>query len=381
MCPWNDSGRTANPGNAWNFGSSQMTDNSSSDRGVPLVTQSDIALEAGVSATTVSKVLNARPDVSEKTRRRVEALLREHGYLLDSRARRRGTKAIELHYYNNLKSQSSIEIIPSVERVAREAGFSLVVTESASRHGLGQTWVDGVVQRRPAGVLLAFSELKAVETQRLWSRGIGVVVIDPTGEATPDLPSIGSTNWAGGFAAAQHLLDLGHRRIGMITGPADMLCSVQRVDGYRAALERHGLPFDEELLYYGNFQVEGGVDGGRRLLTLPHPPTAIFAGSDLHALGVYQVAHALGRQIPDDLSVVGYDDVQVARWAGPPLTTVRQPLDEMAAAATRLLLDVIEHPDTRRDYRVELATSLIVRGSTAAPRRHADQGTADVMSA
>jgi DNA-binding LacI/PurR family transcriptional regulator len=187
------------------------------------------------------------------------------------------------------------------------------------------------------------------------------VIVDPAGEPAADVPSVGATNWNGGVVATRHLLELGHRRIGMIGGPRGMLCSRARVDGYRAALETAGLPFIPEIVRWGDFHVEAGYMQGRGLLTMRKRPTAIFAGSDLQAFGVYEAARQLGIRVPEDLSVVGFDDLPMTRWVGPPLTTIRQPLSEMAATAARLVLG------QSSDRRVELATSLVVRQSTQAP--------------
>ena len=183
-----------------------------------------------------------------------------------------------------------------------------------------------------------------------------------------DVPAIGATNWAGGLAATEHLLSLGHRRIGAIAGPGDYLCSRARTDGYRSALERAGIKFNPTLVRHGDFQHEAGFVCGGELLGLPEPPTAIFAGSDQQAFGLYEAARQRGLRIPQDLSVVGFDDLPVSRWVPPPLTTVRQPLDEMGRAAAQMLGDLIEGRPLRSS-RVELSTELIIRESTAAPTR------------
>jgi LacI family transcriptional regulator len=188
-------------------------------------------------------------------------------------------------------------------------------------------------------------------------------VVDPVNLPDPDVPSVGATNWAGGMAATDHLLGLGHRRIGAVTGPADYLCSRARIDGYRSALERAGAQFDEALVRQGDFQHEGGFIRGGELLDLPEPPTAIFAGSDQQALGVYEAARQRGLRIPQDLSVVGFDDLPAARWVSPPLTTVGQPLADMGRVAAEMLGDLIDSVPLR-SQRVELATELIVREST-----------------
>jgi DNA-binding LacI/PurR family transcriptional regulator len=196
--------------------------------------------------------------------------------------------------------------------------------------------------------------------------GIPCVVIDPVDLPDPDVPSVGATNWGGGLAATRHLLELGHRRIAVIGGPASLLCSRARIDGYRAALESAGLPYDPELVRDGTFHHAGGYEAGGALLALPEPPTAIFAGSDEQAFGVVEAARVAGLAVPRDLSVVGFDDLPISRWAAPPLTTVRQPLAEMGRVAAQMLQALIDGRPLETGH-VELATSLVVRASTAAP--------------
>jgi LacI family xylobiose transport system transcriptional regulator len=310
--------------------------------------------------STVSKVLYGRNGVSDATRTRVEDLLHSHGY--NRRGGAQTAPLVEL-VFSELDAAWSIEIIRGVERVARENGMSVVLTESGDRHSPGPEWIDGVMQRRPSGVILVFSDLSADHKKQLRTRNIPFVVVDPAGDPAPDVPSIGSANWSGGVLATRHLIDMGHRDIAMITGPDDMMCSRARLSGYRSALEAAGIPIRPELIVSGQFHREDGVERGGELLSLPNPPTAIFAGSDLQALGVYEAARAKGLTIPGDLSVVGYDDLQIAEWVGPPLTTVRQPLTEMAEQATRLVLRMNES-DPELSVRIDLATSLIVRSST-----------------
>jgi DNA-binding LacI/PurR family transcriptional regulator len=202
------------------------------------------------------------------------------------------------------------------------------------------------------------------ELRQVREESIPLVVVDPANMPDPDVPSVGATNWAGGIAATDHLLSLGHTRIGAISGPPDYLCSRARVDGYRSALERAGARFDENLVRHGDFMHEGGFLCGSELLALDEPPTAIFAGSDQQALGVYEAARQRGLRIPQDLSVVGFDDLPAARWVSPPLTTIRQPLADMGRVAAEMLGDLIEGVPLR-SQRVELSTELIVRESTA----------------
>ena len=328
-------------------------------------TLAEIAREAGVSTPTVSKVLNGRADVAPATRERIEALLRRHGY----RRRRSATQATPLLelVFHELESAWAMEVIRGVENVVREEGLSVVLSESSGRLSLGQTWMEGVLARRPMGVVLVLSGLDHDQQEQLASRDIPFVVMDPAGDPGQDVPAVGATNWHGGLAATRHLLELGHQRIGVIAGPARMMCSRARIDGYRAALETAGIEYDPGLVREGDFHHEAGHVAGLELLRLPDRPTAVFTGNDLQALGLYEAAREIGLRIPEDLSVVGFDDLPLARWVGPPLTTVRQPLTEMAEVATRMVLDLArgKRPST---LRVDLATSLVERSSTMPPR-------------
>ena len=317
-----------------------------------------------MSAPTVSKVLNGRADVSADTRARVEALIRKHGYQRRGSARGNPSPMLDL-VFHELDSAWAVEVIKGVARVAREEGLTVVLSESAGSNTPGQSWVDGVFARRPMGAILVLSNLSVAQHTQLRTRGIPFVVVDPAGDPGEGVPSIGSANWNGGLVATRHLIDLGHRRIGVISGPPSVLCSRARLDGYRAALDTAGLAIDPALVRVGDFHVEGGYEQGLTLLRMADRPTAIFAGSDLQALGLYGAARELGVRIPDDLSVVGYDDLPVARWVGPPLTTVRQPLTEMAEAAARLVVS-ISRGEEPTNLRLDLATSLVLRQSTAA---------------
>src|SRR5579862_5384772 len=324
-----------------------------------------IAVEAGVSLPTVSKVVNGRPDVAPSTRARVEQLLDQHQYPRNGQRAQRRSGLIDL-VFNGLDSPWAVEILRGVEDWGAEHSTAIAV--SSVRHGDARpaSWTSAIASHHSDGVILVTTTLTTAQVGQLRGAGIPLVVIDPANTPPPDIPSVGATNWAGGMAATEHLLSLGHRRIGAITGPADYLCSRARVDGYRSALERAGVEFDQALVRHGDFQHEGGFARGGELLDLAERPTAIFAGSDQQALGVYEAARQRGLRIPQDLSVVGFDDLPVARWVPPPLTTVRQPLAEMGRAAAQMLGDLIEGTPLRLS-RVELSTELIVRESTAAP--------------
>jgi len=326
------------------------------------VTLEEIAREAAVSLATASKVLNDKPGVSSITRERVTDVLQKYGYT------KRGTAqtyapTIEL-VFGALDGAWPIELIRGAVQVASENGFGVVITESGHEHAAAPEWIGPVLQRQPAGVILVASNLAVDAKYQLRSRNIPFVIVDPAGDPADDVPSVGSTNWAGGVQATRHLIELGHTRIGVIAGPESLLATRARIAGFRSAMDEAGLPVDEELVLRRAFDDEESTGAGLFLLSLPNRPTAIFATSDVKALATYEAARALGLGIPNDLSIIGYDDLQFARWAGPPLTTIRQPLYEMAQSAVRLVIAL--RAESSQPGRVELATSLVLRSSTQA---------------
>ncbi|MDX6392332.1 MAG: hypothetical protein QOJ73_3395 [Streptosporangiaceae bacterium] len=328
------------------------------------LTVAGIARLAGVSAPTVSRVINGQAGVALTTRQRVESVIREHGY---RRAANGGPVAILELVFHALESLWAIEIIRGVEQVARRHELAVVLTEMEGRLTPGKAWTEQVLARRPTGVIAVFSELTVAQQSQFAARAIPLVVLDPTGEPLHETPSVGATNWNGGLAATRHLLDLGHRRIAMVCGPVEWPCCRARLDGYRAAMDAARVPVGPDLVRISTLYVEGGLRDGLELLQRPDPPTAIFAANDLQALGIYEAARQLGVRIPQDLSVVGFDDLSFTQWSGPPMTTVRQPLVQMGAAAADLVLGLASgrQPDSNR---IELATTLIIRQSTAPPR-------------
>ncbi|CAL9392540.1 LacI family DNA-binding transcriptional regulator [Streptomyces griseomycini] len=329
------------------------------------VTIAEIARQAGVSVPTVSRVVNGRSDVSPRTRARVEDLLRRHGYRKRSTASPSRAALIDL-VFNDLGSPWAVEIVRGVEEAAHGAGVGTVVSAIRGRSGAAREWMRDLRARASDGVILVTSALEPVLHEKLRILGVPFVVVDPAGSPTLDVPTIGAANWSGGLAATGHLLALGHRRIGLIAGPPRLLCSRARLDGYRAALEGSGIAVDASLIVPGDFRPESGFAGCNALLDLPEPPTAVFAASDQMALGAIEALRRRGLRVPEDMSVVGFDDLPEVRWSAPPLTTVRQPLADMGKLAVRTVLRLTrgEQPDTPR---VELGTDLVVRASTAVP--------------
>ncbi|WP_327011326.1 LacI family DNA-binding transcriptional regulator [Dactylosporangium sp. NBC_01737] len=336
-------------------------------------TMSQIAAEAGVSVPTVSKVLNGRRDVAPATRERVEELLRRRSYLPRRTLPARTVGLIDVVFVD-LGSPWAMRILAGVEEVAHRAGTGVVVSavHGRSRTEPDRRWLENLAARRSDGVLLVLSELSAEQRTRLAEHGIPVVVVDPAGQPDPSMPSVGATNWTGALRATEHLIGLGHRRIAVIGGPGDVLCSLARIDGYRAAMHAAGLDVPAGYERTGDFTSPTGYRETLALLDLPQPPTAVFACADEMARGAYEALYERGLRVPDDISIVGFDDLDQARWSIPPLTTVRQPLTEMAGTATRMLLSLIAG-ETLDSPRLELATPLVVRASTAPPGNIADR--------
>jgi DNA-binding LacI/PurR family transcriptional regulator len=329
------------------------------------LTIAQLAMLAGVSTATVSKVVNGRSDVAAATREQIEGLIQVRGY----RRQRRPSKSAALIdvLFHDLRGLYAVEILGGIQEVAREHRLGVVVSEMGGRHVPGRDWVEEVLARRPIGVVSVFSGLTTEQSDRLYSRDIPLVLLDPTGDPDPDVPSAGASNWNGGLAAARHLAGLGHRRVAVITGPDHMEAARARLDGFRSGLDLAGAPLDPALERHGDFRIETGLELALELLRLKAPPTAIFACNDGTAVGVYHAAAKLGLRIPEDLSVVGFDDLPKAKWTVPPLTTVRQPLRAMGNAAARMTVSLAAG-ETLPRQRVELATELVVRESTAPPR-------------
>ncbi|MEV8435751.1 substrate-binding domain-containing protein [Actinosynnema sp. NPDC051121] len=329
------------------------------------LTVAAVARLAGVSAPTVSKVLNGRPGVAAATRRRVEAALREHGYRRPEAVVR--APNVEVVFFG-MQSYLAVEVMHGVERVAGGHRLAVGFTDAVRQSATGRSWAHDLLSRRPYGVVAVHLGFATEQLGLLATSGIPLVALDPTGEPEHAVPSVGATNWSGGIAAARHVLSLGHRRVAVIAGPAERMCARARLGGIRAAMDEHGVPLDERLVRIGQwFAFEEGFTHARELLRLPDPPTAVLCGNDLQALGVYEAARQAGLRIPEDLSVVGFDDIPAVRWCGPPLTTVRQPMVEMGAAAAELVL-TLAAGRVPTQPRVELPTTLIVRDSTAPPR-------------
>ncbi|WP_022868949.1 LacI family DNA-binding transcriptional regulator [Schaalia vaccimaxillae] len=338
-------------------------------------TLDDIAAAAQVSKATVSKALNGRRDIAYSTRTRILNICEELGYRHTSNTAQQ-QRSIAL-VSDNLATTYSLEVLKGATNAAMRANINLNLSHLAyaaidkpQAEPLTPKWALGQQQNGCIGVitLTTATTLGLVETLR--NARLAHVSIDPATPPPTGSASIGATNWNGGVEATQHLIELGHKRIGFICGPSDSVPSRERFEGYRSALRMHHLHFDPDLVDGDNFTYENGHAVAQRLLRLPTAkrPTAIFASNDMGALGVYEAARELGLRIPEDLSVVGFDDTNLAHWATPRLTTVHQPLHDMGARAVETLIAINNGNLRTHGAPIQLSTALIIRNSTAAPR-------------
>ncbi|MFE2425908.1 substrate-binding domain-containing protein [Streptomyces sp. NPDC059373] len=323
-----------------------------------------IASEAGVSLSTVSKVVHRRRDVGAATRAWVEELLARHGYIRPWERDPAMPRQI-IAVFRDLSGPYTLEVVRGIVDAAGELGVD-VITGTTSRRSISQ-WLEECVALGAAGLIIVISMLAEEDQRRIVEQRLPVVLIDPLSAPTLDIPSIGVTNWNGARDAVQHLLGLGHTRIGMVAGRSHSLTGAARLHGYRAALEEAGIPYDPAIVRSTDFDFDEALVACLHILRSPQAPTAVFAASDAQALGVLEAARRQGLGVPDDLAVMSFDDTLVAAMACPPLSAVRQPFEELGHEATRVLMQVAEGRPPA-STRIELATKLVLRTSTSVPR-------------
>lgn len=326
------------------------------------VTIRDVARVAGVSVSTVSRVLNEKDDVAADTVARVQAVIQELAYTSSLAARSlrsRRTNVIGL-IVPDIGDSFSIQVMKGVNRAIARADYDLIAYTSGStakpssaEHEqyyvslLNGSLTDGVVIVTPGTTS--------------FSTAGPVVAVDPNKQG-PGCTSVIATNHAGAVTAMEYLLGLGHRRIGFIGGRPDLQSAEQRLQGYKDALGAHGIAPDSVLITVGDFTTATARLCARRLLQAAERPTAIFAANDQSAIGAVEAAREMGLQVPQDLSVVGFDNIPEAAYFNPALTTVDQFIDRMGQAATEILIDLIKGRAID-STRCEVATQLVVRDS------------------
>jgi LacI family transcriptional regulator len=330
----------------------------------------DIARLAGVSIATVSRVLNDRPDVADETRDAVLEVVRRLGFSTNRSARalsagRTGLVGVTLPIVH---AQYFSFILSGASEALYEQDMRAILCPTLHQYEREVTLLDRLMHGTTDGSILLLPEEGSEELKALQAQNYPFVVVDPRVQLDEGIPSVSAAHAQGAKRATEHLLRLGHRRIAAVTGPSGWMSTEERRNGYHAALAAAGLMPDPSLEVTSNWTISGGFEAALALLERPDPPTAIFAFNDNLAIGVMRLARARGLRIPEDLSLVGFDDTEEANIVTPALTTVRQPLAEMGRMAVSLLVRLLDRQRVEA-LRVELATRLVVRESTAPPAR------------
>lgn len=332
------------------------------------ITIVDVADEAGVSYATVSRVINNKDHVSPEKRERVLRAMAQLGYVANMQARSLagGSSHVVGLLVNYLSSEYAVEIIRGIDATLQANQYDLLLYSAHTHKTRESTYVTKLTRHLADGLLLILPQHAQTYLDALRLRNFPYVLIDYLSNRE-GAPSVATTNFQGAYDAVDYLLQLGHRRIGLITGALETGCAQERLAGYKAALKAHGIPEEPELISEGHFLQPQGYQCTQELLALAEPPTAIFASNDMMAFGVMEAAREKGLRLPEELSIIGFDDIPQARQVHPQLTTVHQPLEEMGQRAAHLLLQYIAHPTAELE-RIELPTRLIIRESCQAPR-------------
>lgn len=322
----------------------------------------DIAERAGVSPSTVSRALNDHPRISRRTRERIRRLAKEMGYSPSAIARslvakRTFTIGLVISF---ISDPFLAQVVRGVEEAAIDNGYSVFLCSSYGDPTREMAVVETFRERRADGIIVTTSRVDSLYAPLLDKFKIPIVLINCREYAY----SVSTDNLHGGQLATEHLLELGHTRIGYISSEEGGRTNLDRLEGYKMALRRYGIAFDQSLVSAGDGKVEGGKEGMKRLLALPCPPTAVFCYNDMTAIGAAAALREAGLRVPEDMSLVGFDDIDLAPYLNPPLTTVRQPRYELGRSAMEMLLALLAGEAVTN---VLLQGELIVRESSRPP--------------
>lgn len=331
---------------------------------VVAATMKDVALKANVSTATVSRALMNPDKVSQATRNRVEQAALEVGYLPQSLGRnmKRNESRTILVIVPDICDPFFSEVIRGIEVTAAEHGYLVLIGDCAHQNQKEKTFIDLIITKQIDGMVLLSSRLPfdaSVEEQR----NLPPMVMSNEFAPELELPTVHIDNLTAAFNAVNYLHELGHQRIGCIAGPEDMPLCHYRLQGYVQALRRSGITVDPHYIARGNFTFEAGANALEQLLAQPVPPTAVFCHSDVMALGALSLAKRRGLKVPDDLSIVGFDNIALSELCDPPLTTVSQPRFDIGREGMLLLLEQMQGHNVNSGSRL-LDCELIVRGST-----------------
>ncbi len=332
-----------------------------------LVTLESLAAQAGVSTATASRALAGNPRLSTQTRERIVALAREMGYeprakLAGAARRRQGVIGLVVA---GLKNSFSTYLLEHMHDECAAAGYNVVlIVDSLEDHDDRLT---ALVQEKLDGLILTTANIGSPIVERLQANGIPFV-LSVRNSDHPGVDVVEIDNAIAGEAAALHLHTLGHRRIGFLMGPQNTSTSRDRFSGSSRLLASVGTPILSELVLWGSYSHESGYSGLLTMMQRPEPPTALICGNDVVAIGALEAAHKHRIAVPGDLSLVGFDDIPLAGWHVVQLTTIRQPIQEIARVSVRCLIDRIEKRDRRPARREILPAHLVTRATTAPPR-------------
>lgn len=338
------------------------------DKRSPIPTIYDVAHEAGVSYSTVSRTLTGFEFVKPSTREKVLRAAEKLGYVPNQQARSLagGRSNLIGVLVPGLGNSYIGEILRGVDEALAESDYNLILYTTHRHNSKESHYAATIMNSGVDGLLLVVPLISTSYLDTLHDQNFPYVVIDQL-DKSPKGSFVSATNWQGAYELTQYLLELGHQRIGFISGLAGLNSTGERLAGFAAALSDHNLPLQEEIILDGSFSEQGGYAATQKMLALADPPTAIFAANDLSAFGAIEAIREHGLHVPEDISLVGFDDIPQASLIYPKLTTVRQPLDQMGREAVNILLQQIAHPE-RAKREVTLATEVIIRDSCCPPR-------------
>jgi DNA-binding LacI/PurR family transcriptional regulator len=327
----------------------------------------DIARLANVSHSTVSRALSGSPLISEETASRIRQIAEDAGYRPSAAARslvtsRTGTIGVVV---TSIADPFAGEVVLGIEDAANDHNYSVILANSNAQPEREVKVVRAFEERRVEGIIVTSSRVGAIYVEMLSQTRVPIVLLNNQ-HPSDFMHSVTIDNPAASFEAVRHLIDLNHRRIAYIGDRFGCQSDTDRFGGYRSALDLAYLPFAPEYVAHGNGKSDGGASAMAALLSLPSPPTAVFCYNDMTALGAMTAIAARGLKVPNDLSVVGFDDVFVAQYSAPPLTTVRQPMREMGRLALETLIKLLA--GTGSQPNIKVPGELIVRASTAPPK-------------
>ncbi|GAP14954.1 transcriptional regulator, LacI family [Longilinea arvoryzae] len=333
---------------------------------MPRVTIKDVARAAQVSITTVSHVVNNTRFVDPATKQRVLTALEELGYQPNSLARslRSGvTRTIGL-VVPDASNLFFADVARKIEDIGFQQGYSVILCNSDNNPGKQSRYINTLLAKQVDGVIFISSGSEPDDLMRLVENNIPVVVADR--DVPLELADVVLLdNEQAGYDATKHLINLGHRFIACITGPNHLAPSMQRFEGYKRCLKENGIDFDPKLIEMGDFRFPSGEEAMQRLLSSSSRATAVFVLNDMMAIGAMSAAHKAGLSIPKDISIIGFDDIEIDAAITPALTTMAQPIEEMAQYAMNLLIEHLVGKKHELNQRIILTSRLIKRDSTA----------------